>query len=139
MHRNTFINSPRLLTPAMEFKSRQGLFFCGQITGTEGYVGSAASGLVAGLNAARRLQGQEPLHFPPTTMLGALCHYVSSADANSFQPMKANFGLLPSLCPPVRNKRARYHAYARRALTDMERYIETNITFAASQQKELPT
>ena len=127
MHRNTFINSPRLLTPALEFRTHQGLFFAGQITGTEGYVGSAASGLVAGLNAVRRLQGQVPLHFPRTTMLGALCHYVSSADRDSFQPMKANFGLLPPLEPHVRNKRARYQAYARRALADMEGFIERHL------------
>jgi len=133
MHRNTFINSPRLLTPALEFRMRQGLFFAGQITGTEGYVGSAASGLVAGINAARRLQGQVPLHFPGTTMLGALCHYVSSADPDSFQPMKANFGLLPPLQPRVRNKRARYQAYARRALADMERFIERHLAPTAPE------
>ena len=133
MHRNTFINSPRLLTPALEFRTRQGLFFAGQITGTEGYVGSAASGLVAGINAARRLQGQVPLHFPGTTMLGALCHYVSSADPDSFQPMKANFGLLPPLQPRVRNKRARYQAYARRALADMERFIERHLAPTAPE------
>jgi methylenetetrahydrofolate--tRNA-(uracil-5-)-methyltransferase len=133
MHRNTFINSPRLLTPALEFRTRQGLFFAGQITGTEGYVGSAASGLVAGINAARRLQGQVPLHFPGTTMLGALCHYVSSADPDSFQPMKANFGLLPPMQPRVRNKRARYQAYARRALDDMERFIERHLAPTAPE------
>ena len=133
MHRNTFINSPRLLTPALEFRTRQGLFFAGQITGTEGYVGSAASGLVAGINAARRLQGQVPLHFPGTTMLGALCHYVSSADPDSFQPMKANFGLLRPLQPRVRNKRARYQAYARRALADMERFIERHLAPTAPE------
>jgi methylenetetrahydrofolate--tRNA-(uracil-5-)-methyltransferase len=127
MHRNTFINSPCLLTPGLEFRRRQGLFFGGQITGTEGYVGSAASGLAAGLNAARRLQGQEPLRFPRTTMLGALCHYVSSADPESFQPMKANFGLLPPLEPPVRNKRARYQAYAHRAMADLERFMEGHL------------
>jgi methylenetetrahydrofolate--tRNA-(uracil-5-)-methyltransferase len=132
MHRNTFINSPRLLTPGLEFRSRQGLFFAGQITGTEGYVGSAASGLLAGINAARRLRGQEPLYPPRTTMLGALCHYVSSADPANFQPMKANFGLLPPLDPPVRNKRARYRAYAHRALDDMERFVDMILAPAAS-------
>lgn len=134
MHRNTFINSPRLLTPALEFRTRQGLFFAGQITGAEGYVGSVASGLVAGINAARRLRGQEPLHLPYTTMLGALCHYVSAANPDSFQPMKANFGLLPPLEPPVRNKRARYQAYARRALADMEQFIETSLASTVSKE-----
>jgi methylenetetrahydrofolate--tRNA-(uracil-5-)-methyltransferase len=123
MHRNTFIDSPRLLTPGMAFRARPDLFFAGQVTGTEGYVGSTASGLVAGINAARRLSGQEPLHFPPTTMLGALCHYVTSARDADFQPMKANFGLMPPLEPRVRNKRARYEAYARRALADLEQFI----------------
>jgi methylenetetrahydrofolate--tRNA-(uracil-5-)-methyltransferase len=127
MHRNTFINSPRLLTPGLEFRRRQGLFFAGQITGTEGYIGSAASGLVAGINAVRRLQGQEPFHFPPTTMLGALCHYIISADPENFQPMKANFGLLPPLEPHVRNKRARYQAYTQRALTDLDSFIERHL------------
>jgi len=135
MHRNTFINSPRLLTPALEFRTRQGLFFAGQITGTEGYVGSAASGLVAGINAARRILGQEPIDFPRTTMLGALCHYVSAADPDSFQPMKANFGLMPPLDPPVRHKRARYQAYARRALADMEGFIDTTLAPAVSQTR----
>ncbi len=134
MHRNTFVNSPRLLTPALEFRTRQGLFFAGQITGSEGYVGSAATGLVAGINAARRLGGQELLHFPPTTMLGALCHYISAADPGDFQPMKANFGLLPPLQPAVRNKRMRYQAYARRALADMEGFIEAHL--ASSGQAE---
>jgi methylenetetrahydrofolate--tRNA-(uracil-5-)-methyltransferase len=135
MHRNTFINSPRLLTPALEFRTRQGLFFAGQITGTEGYVGSAASGLVAGINAARRIQGQEPIYFPRTTMLGTLCHYVSAADPDSFQPMKANFGLIPRLDPPVRNKQARYQAYARRALADMERFIEVHLAPTAPKKR----
>jgi methylenetetrahydrofolate--tRNA-(uracil-5-)-methyltransferase len=128
MHRNTFINSPALLHPTMLFAAkgdanrgqREGLFFAGQITGTEGYVGSVASGLVAGLNAARLARGRPLVSFPSTTMIGALSAYVSSADPNGFQPMKANFGLLPALDPPVRKKRERYAAYARRALDDLE-------------------
>jgi methylenetetrahydrofolate--tRNA-(uracil-5-)-methyltransferase len=123
MHRNTFINSPLLLRPTMQFRGRDDLFFAGQITGTEGYVGSVASGLVAGLNAARLAQGQTPLVFPPTTMLGALCAYIAGADPNGFQPMKANFGLLPSLDPPVHKKRERYAAYARRALAELEQFL----------------
>ena len=124
MHRNTFINAPTLLHPTMQFRRREDLFFAGQITGTEGYIGSVASGLVAGLNAARLVGGQPLLAFPPTTMIGALCRYVAGADPHNFQPMKANFGLLPPLEPPVRNKRARYAAYARRALADLERFHE---------------
>jgi methylenetetrahydrofolate--tRNA-(uracil-5-)-methyltransferase len=120
MHRNTFINSPALLWPTMQFRQREDLFFAGQITGTEGYVGSVASGLVAGVNAARLIVGQSPVEFPPTTMIGALCSYICSADPHGFQPMKANFGLLPPLNRRVRKKRERYAAYARRALADLE-------------------
>lgn len=123
MHRNTFINSPALLRPTMQFRQRDTLFFGGQITGTEGYVGSVASGLVAGLNAARLSMGQSPVSFPQTTMIGALCGYVSGASGGEFQPMKANFGLLPGLEPPVRNKRERYAAYAQRALSDLESFL----------------
>jgi len=126
MHRNTFINSPTLLRPTMQFRERTDLFFAGQITGTEGYIGSVASGLVAGVNAARLAVSRPCLSFPGTTMIGALCEYVSRATADNFQPMKANFGLLPPLDPPVRNKRARYAAYARRALADLEHYIASN-------------
>jgi methylenetetrahydrofolate--tRNA-(uracil-5-)-methyltransferase len=128
MHRNTFINSPALLRSTMQFRSRDDLFFAGQIVGTEGYVGSVASGLVAGLNAARLETGQSPVAFPPTTMIGALCHYVSAAASRGFQPMKASFGLLPPLEPPVRKKRDRYAAYSRRALQVLERFaVETGI------------
>ncbi|MFQ6101430.1 MAG: FADH(2)-oxidizing methylenetetrahydrofolate--tRNA-(uracil(54)-C(5))-methyltransferase TrmFO [Anaerolineae bacterium] len=123
MHRNTFINAPLLLEPTMGFRSKPGLFFAGQITGVEGYVGSVGSGWVAGVNAARFVLGREPLVLPRTTMLGALCHYVSHADPATFQPMKANFGLLPELSPPVRNKRRRYRAYAARAVADLESQI----------------
>ena len=126
MHRNTFINAPTLLLPTMQFRDRADLFFAGQITGTEGYIGSVASGFVAGLNAARLAKGLEPVSFPGTTMIGALCHYVSHAEPDGFQPMKANFGLLPQLTPPVRKKRERYAAYARRGLGDLQVFIETN-------------
>ena len=123
MHRNTFVNAPLLLEPTMGFRGRPGLFFAGQITGVEGYVGSVGSGWVAGVNAARFILEQEPLVLPGTTMLGALCHYVSHADPESFQPMKANFGLMPELLPPVRNKRQRYRAYAARAMADLKAQI----------------
>jgi methylenetetrahydrofolate--tRNA-(uracil-5-)-methyltransferase len=123
MHRNTFLNGPLLLEPTMGFRERPGLFFAGQITGVEGYVGSVGSGWVAGANAARFALGEEPLVLPRTTMLGALCRYVSRADPETFQPMKANFGLLPPLSPPVRNKRKRYQAYAARSLEDLQSQI----------------
>jgi len=128
MHRNTFINSPSLLRSTMQFRNKDGLFFAGQITGTEGYVGSAASGYVAGLNAARLLAGQSLVSFPSTTMIGALCQYICNTHAGDFQPMKANFGLLPPLDPPVRHKRERYAALAHRALDDLEQFVrETGI------------
>lgn len=118
MHRNTFIASPRLLRPTLQFRERDDLFFAGQITGVEGYMGNIATGLLAGVNAARLLQGEEPLTLPPTTMLGALCHYVTHADLKDFQPMKANFGILPPLEARI-HKRERGKAYAERALTDL--------------------
>ena len=123
MHRNTFINSPRLLKPTLQFRKRDDLFFAGQITGSEGYIGSTATGLVAGLNAARLLEGRELLVFPPTTMLGALCRYITDSRLKDFQPMKANFGLLPPLEKRIRRKKERYRAYADRALRDIEEFI----------------
>jgi len=126
MHRNTFINAPALLLATMQFRNRADLFFAGQITGTEGYVGSVASGFVAGLNAARLVNGLDPVSFPTTTMIGALCNYVAHAEAGGFQPMKANFGLFPPLDPPVRKKRERYAAYARRGIADLQSFIDTN-------------
>ena len=121
MHRNTFIDAPSLLEPTNAFRDRSGLFFAGQITGVEGYVGSIGSGWVAGVNAARHMLGQPALVLPTTTMLGALCHYISHADPAAFQPMKANFGLLPPLDRPVRNKQERRRAYAARAIADLKR------------------
>ncbi|MFO7320958.1 MAG: methylenetetrahydrofolate--tRNA-(uracil(54)-C(5))-methyltransferase (FADH(2)-oxidizing) TrmFO [Chloroflexota bacterium] len=115
-HRNTYINAPALLEPTMQMRRRADLFFAGQITGVEGYMGNIATGLLAGLNMARFVSGL-PLWTPPrTTMLGALCYYVTHADEKDFQPMKANFGILPELVPPVKDKRARHAAYAERAL-----------------------
>jgi methylenetetrahydrofolate--tRNA-(uracil-5-)-methyltransferase len=129
MHRNTFINSPALLDATLRFHrptpdSRGPIWFAGQITGTEGYVGAAMSGLVAGLNASRHLNGQPGLIFPQTTMIGALLYYVSHADSNDFQPMKANFGLMPPLEKRVRRKRDRYRTYARRSLSDLGSFID---------------
>jgi methylenetetrahydrofolate--tRNA-(uracil-5-)-methyltransferase len=115
MHRNTFINSPTLLEPTMQMRSRSDLFFGGQITGVEGYVGNVATGLVAAINLARQLEGKSAYILPPTTMIGALCHYVTHAEPKHFQPMKANFGIMPELDNPIKNKRDRYAAYAERA------------------------
>ncbi len=126
MHRNTYLNAPALLDATMACRSEPRLFFGGQIVGTEGYMASTASGLVAGLNAARVCQGLAPVELPGTTMLGALLGYVAHAEADGFQPMKPNFGLLPQLEPPVRNKVQRYQAYAERALADLEAFCESS-------------
>jgi methylenetetrahydrofolate--tRNA-(uracil-5-)-methyltransferase len=120
LHRNTFINAPALLHATMQFRTRADLFFAGQITGVEGYIGNAASGFVAGLNAARLLRGEDLIEFPTTTMLGALCHYVTHADQQDFQPMKANYGILPPLENSPRGKRDRYQLFSRRALDAMQ-------------------
>lgn len=120
MHRNTFINSPKLLDATMQYRHRENLWFAGQITGVEGYVGNVGTGLVAGLNAARYLQGKSQVILPQTTMMGMLCHYVARADSKHFQPMKANFGILPELATPPKGKRERAAAYAQRALQDLE-------------------
>lgn len=126
MHRNTFIFSPAHLLPTLQFRGRDDLFFAGQITGVESYIGNIATGMLAGWNAARFLNGDEPLELPPTTMLGALCYYITHASAADFQPMKANFGILPPLEEPrPRGKRKRSQAYSRRALAAMEALLKT--------------
>ena len=126
MHRNTFIFSPKLLEPTLQFRTREDLLFAGQITGIEGYVGNIASGLLAGMNAANLMEGKPLLTLPPETMLGALCHYVTHADEKDFQPMKANFGIVPPLTDKVRrNKRQRAAAYAERALQVLDEYLQT--------------
>jgi methylenetetrahydrofolate--tRNA-(uracil-5-)-methyltransferase len=129
MHRNTYINAPSLLQPTMQYRGRADLLFAGQITGIEGYMGNAGSGLVAGINASRILTGKHPVIFPTNTMLGALCHYVTHAAARDFQPMKANFGLFTPPSTKMK-KRDRYSWYSRRALTSMRRFTrEYSIAF----------
>lgn len=123
MHRNTFIASPKLLRPTLQSNQRDDLLFAGQITGVEGYMGNIATGLLAGINAARLFHAQDPVTFPQTTMLGALCYYVTHADLKDFQPMKANFGILPSLGMKI-GKRERGKAYAERALLDLRTALD---------------
>ncbi|HHX43734.1 MAG TPA: methylenetetrahydrofolate--tRNA-(uracil(54)-C(5))-methyltransferase (FADH(2)-oxidizing) TrmFO [Chloroflexi bacterium] len=123
MHRNTFINAPALLEPTMRWRTRPGIYFAGQIVGTEGYVGSTASGFLAGLNAARALQGRAEVALPTTTMLGALARYIATPQEAAFQPMKPNMGLLPSLEALYRRKRERNAAYAQRSLDDLRAFI----------------
>src|SRR5215207_1796253 len=108
MHRNTFVNSPSILHPTLQSRTRPDLFLAGQITGTEGYVGSTMGGLLAGINVARSLSGQSMLQLPRTTMIGALLHYVTHAEPDNFQPMKANMGLLPEMEEQIRGKANRY-------------------------------
>ena len=124
MHRNTFINAPKALYETLQSRARSDLFFAGQITGVEGYAGNIATGLLAGINITRYINGEKPLVVPRTSMIGALCHYVANADPDTFQPMKANFGLFPSLQPPINKKKwsklERYTLYSQRALETVE-------------------
>jgi methylenetetrahydrofolate--tRNA-(uracil-5-)-methyltransferase len=120
MHRNTFIASPLLLEPSLQFRGRPELLFAGQITGVEGYMGNIATGLLAGVNVARLLQGEPPFVLPVETMLGSLCHYVTHADLKDFQPMKANFGILPPLPEGIKGKRARAALHVERSLAALK-------------------
>ncbi|CAM4254643.1 FADH(2)-oxidizing methylenetetrahydrofolate--tRNA-(uracil(54)-C(5))-methyltransferase TrmFO [Saccharibacillus endophyticus] len=124
MHRNTFINSPRLLEPTYQCKARPNLFFAGQMTGVEGYVESAASGLIAGINAAHQALGREPIVFPEETTLGGMARYITEADPEHFQPMNANFGLLPKPEKKIRNKKEKNEALAMRALDKLAAFTE---------------
>ncbi len=123
MHRNTFINSPKLLNRQFNMRSRENLFFAGQITGVEGYIESAASGIAAGLNMAKRLSGKEYVKLPETTMLGALSRYISDPSVEKFQPMGCNMGILPPLSEKIRDKKLRYEKIAERGLKDLDKLI----------------
>ncbi len=120
MHRNTFINAPELLQPSLQFKKRPTLLAAGQLIGTEGYTAASAGGWLAGTNAARIALGKEPLVLPPTTMMGALFEFISSASPKHFQPMPPNFGILPELGQKIKSKPERYGAYRDRSLSDLE-------------------
>lgn len=125
MHRNSFMNSPELLKPTYQSKKRDDLFFAGQMTGVEGYVESAASGLLAGINAARLAKGEEPIEFPRETTLGSMAYYITHAEGKHFQPMNANFGLFPELPERIRDKKERYEAIANRALDVQAQVIQS--------------
>jgi len=128
MHRNTFMNSPKLLSSDYSMRSRPNLFFAGQMTGVEGYIESTGSGYIAGVNAARRILGQEPLYFPRETVLGAMAAYISDERVTDFQPMNANFGLMPQLGCKVRGgKRGRNDAFAQRALDTAEKLVANGL------------
>ena len=119
MHRNTFINSPQLLKPTLQFKHQQRVLAAGQLVGTEGYTAAAAGGWLAGTNAARLALGKEPVSLPETTMMGALFEFISSASPKHFQPMPPNFGIIPPLPTKVKGKRERYGQYRDRSLSDL--------------------
>lgn len=118
MHRNTFINSPKLLKSTYEMREREGLFFAGQITGVEGYMESASSGIMAGINAANKIQGKSEFVPSERTMIGALARYISNEEVENFQPMGTNFGALPPLDEKVKDKKLRYELLAERGLKE---------------------
>ena len=126
MHRNTFINSPKILNSDYSDKENKNRFFAGQLTGVEGYMESASSGLLCGINAARLLCGKETVTLPPTTMMGAMARYISDPYVSDFQPMGANFGILPELQNRPRDKAERGQAYADRSLSDLRAFITEN-------------
>ena len=127
MHRNTFICSPKILNSDFSVKENKDLFFAGQLTGVEGYMESASSGIVAGINAVRVIKNLPTLSFPVDTMIGALSAYISDPTVKKFQPMGANLGILPELTQRPRDKRERAAAYAARALDSMTQYIKENM------------
>ena len=126
MHRNTFIDSPRILHSDYSDKENKNRFFAGQLTGVEGYMESASSGLLCGINAARVLNDQPTVTLPPTTMMGAMARYISDPFVTDFQPMGANFGILPELAHRPRDKAERGQAYADRSLADLKQFMEEN-------------
>jgi methylenetetrahydrofolate--tRNA-(uracil-5-)-methyltransferase len=126
MHRNTFIFSPGVLNECFQLISNKRIYFCGQITGIEGYLSNIASGFSTGINLAKHIKGQSAILFPETTMTGALFSFATRADNENFQPMKPNFGLLPPLEKPVRSNEDRFEAYVLRAQADMDAFLNEN-------------
>ncbi|MDQ0175833.1 FADH(2)-oxidizing methylenetetrahydrofolate--tRNA-(uracil(54)-C(5))-methyltransferase TrmFO [Bacillus chungangensis] len=124
MHRNTFINSPQILRSTYQMKTNDNLLFAGQMTGVEGYVESAASGLIAGINAARLAENKEPIEFPAETSLGSMAHYITKTNPKGFQPMNVNFGLLPALDVKIRDKKARNQEYVKRSLQTIQNFVK---------------
>jgi methylenetetrahydrofolate--tRNA-(uracil-5-)-methyltransferase len=125
MHRNTFINSPNVLKPTYQLKADPNIFFAGQMTGVEGYVESAGSGLLAGINAAKLALGEEPIILPAETALGSMARYITEADSKNFQPMNINFGLFPDLGERIRSKQERAERHANRALESIQNYMNS--------------
>lgn len=125
MHRNTFINSPKVMKPTLQYIDNGKLFFAGQMTGVEGYVESASSGLIAGINMARVFNGKEPLVFPEATAHGALCHYITDVTIKNFQPMNVNFGIFPQPEYRIKNKKEKSIYYSERALKELQKFIHS--------------
>lgn len=125
MHRNSFLNSPKLLNADFSFREKDNLFFAGQITGVEGYMESASSGIIAGINAVRKAEGKTPFILPDITMIGALCDYISDESVKNFQPMGANFGVLPAIEPKIRDKKERYAALSNRSIAYIDEVVKT--------------
>jgi methylenetetrahydrofolate--tRNA-(uracil-5-)-methyltransferase len=138
MHRNTFINSPELLLPTLQFKQRLTLLTAGQISGTEGYTAATAGGWLAGTNAARMVLGLEPIVLPTTTMIGALIDFISSASPKHFQPMPPNFGILPTLPQKIRNKQERYGVYRDRSFADLAQWCREQGLRSFVQEAAMP-
>lgn len=124
MHRNSFLNSPKLLNSDFSLREKDNVFFAGQITGVEGYMESAGSGILAGINAVRKARGKESFVPENLTMLGALCEYISDESVKNFQPMGANFGVLPPIEPKIKDKKERYMALSERALNSLKASME---------------
>lgn len=124
MHRNTYICAPEILTPSLNMVNNPSIFFAGQLCGVEGYMGNIAAGLLAGINAARLIHGQKLMILPREMVSGALFHYITTADSKHFQPMKANFGILPALSENPRSKKERYQLYSQRALNKAQSIFE---------------
>ena len=127
MHRNTFINSPTLLNPTLQTRERKDLFFAGQITGTEGYTESIASGLLCGINMAKLLNNEPLLELPQDTILGALTHYITNPEHTNFQPINSNWGIVPPVELPKKerkNKRLKGELMSKRALESLKNYLE---------------
>tara|TARA_B100000131_G_scaffold170181_1_gene164336 strand:+ start:18 stop:509 length:492 start_codon:yes stop_codon:yes gene_type:complete len=148
MHRNTFIDSPKLLLPTLQFIKRRTLLAAGQITGTEGYAAAAAGGLLAGINASLIAQNKEPIIFPRESIIGSLIHFISNKNEiisshkkRQFQPMPASFGLVPELTVRIKDKKLRYQAYQERSLNvlnkfkiNLKKYIEKNNSLSVLQK-----
>ena len=141
MHRNTFLESPELLLPTLQFLKRKTLFAAGQITGTEGYAAAAAGGMIAGINASLLIKNKPPVIFPNESMIGALVHFISkknqkitSRKKNQFQPMPASFGLVPELASIIKDKKLRYKAYKERSLRVLKEFKKTLNSLPSKEQ-----